>query len=82
MFGVRQLIVIALVIAAILLWKRLLNRRRAAPGKPPAFMETVQCAHCGVHLPAAEAVSGKDRRYYCCYDHRLAHDTNTDTRAR
>lgn len=31
----------------------------------------VQCARCGVHLPASEALTGGDRTY-CCSAHRDA----------
>lgn len=40
--------------------------REAASGAPEPM---VACAHCGVHLPAAESLAG-DGRYYCCEEHR------------
>jgi uncharacterized protein len=30
----------------------------------------VQCAHCGVHFPASEAVSGAGGALYCSAEHR------------
>jgi uncharacterized protein len=34
----------------------------------------VQCAHCGVHFPASEAVSGAGGAVYCSAEHRqIAH---------
>lgn len=30
----------------------------------------VQCAHCGVHFPASEALAGADGAVYCCAEHR------------
>jgi uncharacterized protein len=29
----------------------------------------LQCAYCGVHIPAAEAVRGGDGRTFCCSGH-------------
>lgn len=42
-------------------------RRRGEP-KPPQAM--VECAHCGLHLPAAEAVL-EGPHVYCSDAHRL-----------
>ncbi|HEX7642234.1 MAG TPA: PP0621 family protein [Burkholderiaceae bacterium] len=30
----------------------------------------VQCAHCGVHFPASEALAGADGAVYCSTEHR------------
>jgi uncharacterized protein len=38
-----------------------------APGKAP--VQVVQCAHCGLHLPAADAVP-EGSRLYCSEAHR------------
>jgi uncharacterized protein len=46
------------------------RRRGAAPARPE---QIVACAHCGLHLPRAEAVRGA-AGYYCSEAHRLAHD--------
>lgn len=45
------------------------RRRAAAPAAP---VEMVACAHCGVHLPADEAVADAAGRRYCGEAHRLA----------
>lgn len=42
------------------------------PGKPAAPTPMLACAHCGVHLPQAEAVSDGAGRPYCGEAHRLA----------
>lgn len=42
------------------------QRRSTAPSGPIAMVE---CAHCGVHLPASDAVQGK-RGSYCSAAHR------------
>ena len=36
---------------------------------PEAMLD---CAHCGVHLPASEAVRDTGGRPYCCPEHREA----------
>ncbi len=72
----KYLVVILVVLAVV--WLLRSQRRRDEP--PPrastpnrrAVEEMVDCAHCGVHLPSAEAVHGEDGRYYCSTAHRLA----------
>ena len=58
------------VIAVIYFVVRASNRRN----KPPAATATesmVRCAHCGVHFPGAEAVSGDGGEYSCEAHRRL-----------
>jgi uncharacterized protein len=48
---------------------------RAAPAQTEAKAETqamLPCAHCGVHLPAAEAVRDAAGEAFCSAAHRLA----------
>jgi uncharacterized protein len=52
------------------------RRRAAAPEPTPTF---VACAHCGVHLPAADAVTDGALRY-CSDAHRLAGPREPDRR--
>jgi uncharacterized protein len=70
-------ILIWLVIAlAVVVWvKRFLARathpegQSGAPAQPR--IETMQqCAHCGIHFPASEAVSGTGGAVYCSTEHR------------
>lgn len=60
-------------------WRR--SRSAAANQQPPAAPTTqdmVTCAHCGVHLPHDEAVTGT-RGQYCSTAHRnAASDRNPD----
>lgn len=74
----KYLLVLAVVAVAIWIWRN--NRRediRAAaprPARPPAVpgpQAMVRCAHCGLHLPAADAVSGRSASY-CTVAHRQA----------
>ncbi len=46
--------------------------RDARDARPPvaALEQMVDCAHCGVHLPASETVRDAQGRLYCCADHR------------
>jgi uncharacterized protein len=72
------LLVFAVLFIAIYIWRR--NRREEmqsrppSPGRPPAVgapQDMVRCAHCGLHLPAADALTGPGG-VYCCPAHRDA----------
>lgn len=48
----------------------------AAPtpaARQAAAEQVVACAHCGLHLPQSEAVSGA-ADWFCSEAHRIAHD--------
>jgi uncharacterized protein len=66
-------LILVLVVAAALWWAR--SRRstvaRKPPAAPPALQAMVPCAHCGVHLPRSEALSGA-LGLYCSEEHRRA----------
>ncbi len=65
------LLVIALFVLIWLVRSALAGRgkRDGAPGEPQAGQgELVQCAHCGVHLPRAEARSAPGGAY-CSEEH-------------
>lgn len=65
------LLVVLLVIWAIKRTKAA-GRTQAPPAseaKSPS--EMVSCAHCGIHLPQEEAVSGQ-KGLYCSTEHRTA----------
>ena len=59
------------------------SRRQKGRAAPPADAATrplasaepmLQCAQCGVHIPASEAVPGADGQLsYCSNEHRLRH---------
>ncbi|MGE5649189.1 MAG: PP0621 family protein [Bacillota bacterium] len=67
----------ALVVLAVL-W---LLRGKKTAGSPAAAgaarnngTETmVQCAHCGVHVPASESILAASGAAYCTEEHRLRH---------
>jgi uncharacterized protein len=66
----RYLVLLLLALAAVWLVRRALRGPRAAPppAGPAASNELVSCAHCGVHLPRAEARLAGDR-VYCGDEH-------------
>jgi uncharacterized protein len=66
---------IVVLVVAVVLWLLLRSKgerpaARAAPGKalPEAML---QCSHCGIHLPRAEALLD-ERGAFCTEAHRLA----------
>ena len=82
----KYLLVLAVLWVAIWLWRK--NRReemrdamreraakaqeqqqRTTAGTPQAM---VRCAHCGLHLPATEAIAGPGGAIYCSTAHREA----------
>jgi uncharacterized protein len=67
-----------LVVIAVAVWW-VSARRPRSPGTrapaapPPATPATmVACAHCGLHLPQAEALADAGGRLYCSAAHRGA----------
>jgi uncharacterized protein len=79
------LLVFLVVLAGVWLWRR--SRAEdarddaeaqapQAPKPPPAVQapaEMVSCRHCGLHLPAADALTGK-QGHYCSADHLHRHE--------
>jgi len=78
----KYFLVLVVVTVGIWLWRqgrRDAMRERAAaampprPAPPPAVappQAMVRCAHCGLHLPAIDAVAGRDGTAYCSAAHR------------
>jgi uncharacterized protein len=48
------------------------SSRRSRKQRRGAATEMVQCAHCGVHLPHAEASLDAQGQVFCGPEHRLA----------
>ena len=77
----KYLLVFAVLFIALWLFRkgqRKEEQRRAKPptarpavGQPQAM---VRCAHCGLHLPAADAIDGRSKggAVYCSIAHRQA----------
>lgn len=74
---VKWLLVIAVVVLGYVWWRqqRLEERRVQRPAPSPGAAQTarpapmVRCHHCGVHVPAADAVRGA-LGPYCSDEHR------------
>lgn len=75
----------AAVAAIVVLW--LTRSKKIASGSPveadavspPAGTVTepmVQCAQCGIHLPASESVKSPSGKVFCSEDHRLRYDNS------
>ncbi|MEY3252574.1 MAG: hypothetical protein RL227_1547 [Pseudomonadota bacterium] len=77
-----KLVVLLIVVVGGLLWLAMGRRKTptdkpakpdvaksAAPGAPQAMLA---CAHCGVHLPSADALRDAAGHAYCTDAHRLA----------
>lgn len=68
------------VLVVWLLYSPFLRRKRKgqakAPAPPPApksiTEDMVQCAHCGIHLPASEAQVDSTGHAFCSTAHRQA----------
>jgi uncharacterized protein len=76
----KYLLVLAVIVVAIWLWRKArreeLQSRTPPPPPAPGTIAPPQamlrCAHCGLHLPAADAVRGPDGTAYCSAAHRQA----------
>ncbi|NDZ14741.1 hypothetical protein C7T35_05505 [Variovorax sp. WS11] len=78
----KYLLVLAVILVAVWLWRKArreeLQSRTPPPSPPPAPgaiappQAMLRCAHCGLHLPAADAVRGTDGAAYCSTAHRQA----------
>ncbi len=74
----KYLLVLAVVFVAIWLWRKArreeMRSRPPRPRNPPAVeapQAMLRCAHCGLHMPAADAIAGPDG-VYCSAAHRQA----------
>ena len=67
----KLLLILGLVLVGVWLWRSSRETPRQRKPAPPANtvpQEMVRCAHCGMHLPASEAVPGK-KGLYCGPEH-------------
>ena len=73
---IKWLLTLGIIVLALMLWFGKGRRSGAARGNPPrpkpGAQAMVSCAHCGLHLPRAEAVSDAGGRLFCSEAHRLA----------
>lgn len=83
--GLRQLIIIALVAAAVWFYKRAQRKRqvprRSARRAGSDYQDTVRCRYCGVYLPRREAKGDAEHGFRCtdpaCEAHRHSHTGST-----
>ena len=79
-----KLLVWLVIIAAVVMWfvraKKALFRSDAAQAKRSSQKASgrgaetmLQCAQCGVHFPASEAVGGANGAVFCSEQHRFQH---------
>lgn len=72
------ILVVLLVIWALKRGRAANKSKPSEPAKSQAPSEMITCAHCGIHLPNEEAVSGQ-KGLYCSTEHRTtAQDRNPD----
>lgn len=70
----KYLLVLLVLVVAVGIWRskrrtEAAERKEPTPAlKPPQNM--VACAHCGLHLPQADAVADGASQYYCSAEHR------------
>jgi uncharacterized protein len=64
----RLLVLIALLALAGWLWRHFTRPRHPRTPATPKAQPMVRCAHCGVHVPQAEALA-HDNRWYCSRAH-------------
>lgn len=74
----KLLLWLALAVAAALWFshsRKSISRTGAArgAGADTRIEAMLQCAHCGVHIPASEAVGDPAGAVFCCEEHRLRH---------
>jgi uncharacterized protein len=80
----KYLLVIAVVWIAFWIWRQ--RRREEMRAKPPPQQPRaipkpqamLRCAHCGVHVPAGEAVPGTGGVAYCSAAHKKASEEAGD----
>lgn len=66
----RLLFWIAIIFAAIWVWRRYISKPKRPRPQPreDAAAPMVRCAHCGVHVPKAQALS-QEQSWYCSQRH-------------
>lgn len=74
----KYLLVLLVIVVAVGIWRNkrrdeVAERKTAGTRPAPALKQPqnmVACAHCGLHLPQADAVTDGENQYYCSAEHR------------
>lgn len=74
----KYLLVLVVIVMAVGIWRNkrrdeVAERKTAGTRPAPALKQPqnmVACAHCGLHLPQADAVTDGENQYYCSAEHR------------
>ncbi len=76
--GLRYILLGLALWGLYLIVRHLLRERRKLQAKPstPKAVDSVQCAHCGLHLPREEALQ-RGETFYCSREHLEAADSDT-----
>ncbi|WP_212630594.1 PP0621 family protein [Pseudomonas sp. KB-10] len=64
----RLLFWIAVIFAAIWIWRRYISKPKSTRPAEGAAAPMVRCAHCGVHVPKPQALS-QNQQWYCSQAH-------------
>lgn len=66
----KYLVLLVVLVVAYAVWRgqrqgavRDASTPRRSPGRPPLVQNMVACAHCGLHLPAADAIAHQGHSY-------------------
>jgi uncharacterized protein len=77
--GLRYLLLGLALWGLYLIIRHLIRQKRIEKQKPSQIkaVDSVQCAHCGLHLPRGEAIQRNDR-FYCSQAHLKADEPDQD----
>ncbi len=64
----RLLFWVAILFAAIWVWRRFISTAKRTRTREDAAAPMVRCAHCGVHIPKVRALS-QEQQWYCSQAH-------------
>lgn len=74
------ILVFAVVILVLHIKKIMIQQADRKPEEPQVPHDApeamLQCAECGMHIPASEAILGQSDLAFCSEEHRLKHFSN------
>lgn len=68
----KYLLVLLLLAVVVWRWRQAgaVRTTQRVPPRAPTTTTMVACKHCAVHLPASDAVPGRNGSFYCSPQHR------------